>query len=143
MAEHLQSNVSQDLVWEICRTSTGAINLTQVLTKTMLGTNNAFLVKRKSGGGSQFSRDPLNLMNKHSRKVDYNYRARLWMTKDMSSMPASSTTRYATISVLAPDNACWDPCEVRKLTALLRVGCRHSLGRERRRDLDDEENEAS
>ncbi|CAF9913753.1 MAG: hypothetical protein ALECFALPRED_009026 [Alectoria fallacina] len=50
MTEHLQSNVSQDLVWEICRS------------------NNAFLVKRKSGGGSHFSRDPLNLMNKHSRK---------------------------------------------------------------------------
>ncbi len=37
----------------------------------MPGSNNAFLVKRKSGGGSQFSRDPLNLMNKHSRKVGY------------------------------------------------------------------------
>ena len=33
------------------------------------GPNNSYLVKRKSGGGSQFSRDPLNLMNKHSRKV--------------------------------------------------------------------------
>ena len=87
------------------------INFTQVLMKTMLGTNNAFLVKRKSGGGSQFSRDPLNLMNKHSRKVDYNSRARLWMTKCTCSMPASSTTRYATTSALAPDNECWDGCE--------------------------------
>ena len=143
MAEHLQSNVSQDLVWEICRTFRCAINLTQVLMKTMLGTNNAFLVKRKSGGGSQFSRDPLNLMNKHSRKVDYSSRVRLWMTKDTFSMPASSTTRYATTRALAPDNGCWDPCEERKLTALLGVGCRHSPSRERRRDLDDEENEAS
>ncbi|KAL8923396.1 MAG: hypothetical protein Q9172_003145 [Xanthocarpia lactea] len=33
------------------------------------GPNNAYLVKRKSGGGSQFSKDPLNLTNKHSRKV--------------------------------------------------------------------------
>ena len=36
----------------------------------VLGTNNAYLVKRKSGGGVQFSRDPLNLVNKHSRKVN-------------------------------------------------------------------------
>ncbi|KAL8952896.1 MAG: hypothetical protein Q9222_001222 [Ikaeria aurantiellina] len=40
----------------------------------LLGPNNAYLVKRKSAGGSQFSRDPLNLVNKHSRK---NYRADL------------------------------------------------------------------
>ncbi len=37
----------------------------------MPGPNNSYLVKRKSGGGSQFSRDPLNLMNKHSRKVSW------------------------------------------------------------------------
>ena len=34
-----------------------------------IGSNNSYLVKRKSGGGAQFSRDPLNLINKHSRKV--------------------------------------------------------------------------
>ncbi|MDI1491799.1 MAG: hypothetical protein OHK93_003010 [Ramalina farinacea] len=57
MAEHhLTSNVSQDLVWEMCRG------------------HNAFLVKRKTAGGQQFSKDPLNLMNKHSRK---GYRADL------------------------------------------------------------------
>ncbi|KAL8944390.1 MAG: hypothetical protein Q9216_000441 [Gyalolechia sp. 2 TL-2023] len=50
------TNVSSDLIWEICRP------------------NNAYLVKRKSAGGSQFSKDPLNLTNKHSRK---NYRADL------------------------------------------------------------------
>lgn len=33
------------------------------------GSNNSYLVKRKSGGGSQFSKDPMNLMNKYSRKV--------------------------------------------------------------------------
>ncbi|MCJ1323010.1 hypothetical protein MMC15_008361 [Xylographa vitiligo] len=43
-------NVSADLIWEIARA------------------NNAFLVKRRSGGGVQFSRDPFNLVNKHSRK---------------------------------------------------------------------------
>ncbi|KAI0128651.1 ribosomal L28e family protein [Xylariales sp. AK1849] len=42
--------VSSDLVWEIVRS------------------NNAYLVKRKTGGGVQLSRDPLNLTNKHSRK---------------------------------------------------------------------------
>ena len=35
----------------------------------LIGGNNAYLVKRKTAGGVQFSRDPLNLMNKHSRKV--------------------------------------------------------------------------
>ncbi|KAH7041128.1 ribosomal L28e/Mak16 [Microdochium trichocladiopsis] len=39
-----------DLVWEIVRSQ------------------NSYLVKRKSGGGVQFSRDPLNLTNLHSRK---------------------------------------------------------------------------
>ncbi|MCJ1472832.1 hypothetical protein MMC13_001481 [Lambiella insularis] len=53
MVEHHHEhhpNVSADLIWEIART------------------NNAFLVKRKSGGGVQFSRDLYNLVNKHSRK---------------------------------------------------------------------------
>ncbi|KAI9824810.1 MAG: hypothetical protein M1826_007232 [Phylliscum demangeonii] len=45
------SNVSTDLIWEVCRTS------------------NSFLVKRKTAGGVQLSSDPLNLMNKHSRKA--------------------------------------------------------------------------
>ncbi|KAL6242747.1 hypothetical protein RBB50_010393 [Rhinocladiella similis] len=43
------SNVSGDLIWEIVRG------------------NNAYLVKRSSAGGVQFSRDPFNLTNKHSR----------------------------------------------------------------------------
>lgn len=38
-------------------------------TDQLVGPNNAYLVKRKTAGGSQFSKDPLNLMNKHSRKV--------------------------------------------------------------------------
>ncbi|EJT81733.1 ribosomal protein L28e [Gaeumannomyces tritici R3-111a-1] len=44
------SNVSADLIWEVVRSQ------------------NAFLEKRKTGGGIQFSRDPMNLVNKHSRK---------------------------------------------------------------------------
>ncbi|KAK4153734.1 putative ribosomal protein l28e protein [Chaetomidium leptoderma] len=44
------SNVSADLIWEISRLQ------------------NAYLVKRKTGGAPQFSRDPLNLANQHSRK---------------------------------------------------------------------------
>ncbi|KKA20225.1 60S ribosomal protein L28 [Rasamsonia emersonii CBS 393.64] len=43
-------NVSSDLIWEITRSQ------------------NAFLVKRKTNGSPQFSRDPLNLVNQHSRK---------------------------------------------------------------------------
>ncbi|RJE21252.1 60S ribosomal protein L28 [Aspergillus sclerotialis] len=42
--------ISNDLVWQITRNQ------------------NAFLVKRRSGGGSQFSNDPMNLVNKHSYK---------------------------------------------------------------------------
>ncbi|KAK3313397.1 ribosomal protein L28e [Apodospora peruviana] len=44
------SNVSADLVWEITRKQ------------------NAFLVQRKTAGGTQFSRDPYNLVNLQSRK---------------------------------------------------------------------------
>ncbi|KAI1646334.1 ribosomal L28e protein family-domain-containing protein [Daldinia loculata] len=44
------NNVSADLVWELVRS------------------NNSYLVKRKESGGIQFSRDPLNLTNVHSRK---------------------------------------------------------------------------
>ncbi|KIV91068.1 hypothetical protein PV10_05653 [Exophiala mesophila] len=43
------TNVSADLIWEVVRN------------------NNAYLVKRNSSGGSQFSRDPFNLTNTHSR----------------------------------------------------------------------------
>ena len=34
------------------------------------GSNNSFLVKRKQAGGVQFSRDPFNLTNKHTRKYE-------------------------------------------------------------------------
>ncbi|KAH8689703.1 60S ribosomal protein L28 [Talaromyces proteolyticus] len=44
------ANVSSDLVWQLTRNQ------------------NAFLVKRSSAGGVQFSRDPLNPTNYHSRK---------------------------------------------------------------------------
>ncbi|KAJ5476011.1 hypothetical protein N7475_001740 [Penicillium sp. IBT 31633x] len=46
----MATNISNDLVWQITRRQ------------------NSFLVNRNSGGGSQFSRDPLNLLNKHSYK---------------------------------------------------------------------------
>ncbi|KAI0195027.1 ribosomal L28e family protein [Astrocystis sublimbata] len=46
----MASQASADLIWEIVRS------------------NNSFLVKRKASGGVQFSRDTLNLTNKHSRK---------------------------------------------------------------------------
>ncbi|KUM55680.1 hypothetical protein PENPOL_c022G01312 [Penicillium polonicum] len=47
----MASNISNDLVWQITRNQ------------------NSFLVNRNSGGGFQFSRDPLNLLNKHSYKA--------------------------------------------------------------------------
>ncbi|CAG8901907.1 unnamed protein product [Penicillium egyptiacum] len=46
----MAATVPNDLVWQITRNQ------------------NAFLVNRNSGGGFQFSRDPLNLLNKHSYK---------------------------------------------------------------------------
>ncbi|OJJ52575.1 hypothetical protein ASPSYDRAFT_37102 [Aspergillus sydowii CBS 593.65] len=45
-----RSNVSSDLIWQLTRNQ------------------NAYLVKRNSNGGVQFSRDPLNVLNKHSFK---------------------------------------------------------------------------
>ncbi|EAA57840.1 hypothetical protein AN6500.2 [Aspergillus nidulans FGSC A4] len=45
-----RSNVSSDLVWQLTRNQ------------------NAYLVKRNTHGGVQFSRDPLNVLNKHSFK---------------------------------------------------------------------------
>ncbi|KAI0013690.1 60S ribosomal protein L28 [Xylariaceae sp. FL0662B] len=50
MAPTTSNLVSPDLVWEIARG------------------NNSYLVKRKEAGGVQFSRDPLNVANKNSRK---------------------------------------------------------------------------
>ncbi|KAL8972852.1 MAG: hypothetical protein Q9183_000327 [Haloplaca sp. 2 TL-2023] len=66
------SNVSSDLIWEVCRTVTPIMRKMcgTIVDPDTLGPNNAYLVKRRSGGGSQFSKDPLNLMNKHSRKYD-------------------------------------------------------------------------
>lgn len=37
--------------------------------RVITGNNNSYLVKRNTGGGVQFSRDPLNLANVNSRKV--------------------------------------------------------------------------
>ncbi|GAB7362181.1 hypothetical protein MBLNU230_g2207t1 [Neophaeotheca triangularis] len=45
-------NISPDLIYEVTRKQ------------------NAFLCKRKQSGGVQFSRDPMNLVNKHSRKYE-------------------------------------------------------------------------
>ena len=53
-------------------------------------------------------------------------------------MPALSIIRYA-----PTDNEFWYGCKKRKLIALIGVGRWNSRGRERRRDLDDKENEAS
>ncbi|KZF21270.1 ribosomal protein L28e [Xylona heveae TC161] len=46
------TNVSSDLIWEITRQ------------------NNSFLFKRRGNGGIQLSRDPLNPVNKQSRKYN-------------------------------------------------------------------------
>lgn len=69
-------NLSSDVLWECARTSSPWSQLAtkdpttnrQVILNT--GKNNAFLCKRKQAGGVQFSRDPFNLVNKHSRKYE-------------------------------------------------------------------------
>ncbi|KAF2086819.1 ribosomal protein L28e, partial [Saccharata proteae CBS 121410] len=48
----MDQNISADLIWEATRG------------------HSAFLCKRREAGGVQFSRDPLNLVNKHSRKYE-------------------------------------------------------------------------
>ncbi|KAK8199601.1 ribosomal L28e protein family-domain-containing protein [Phyllosticta capitalensis] len=48
----MASNISADLIWEATRG------------------HNSFLVKRSQAGGVQFSKDPLNLKNVHSRKYE-------------------------------------------------------------------------
>jgi len=50
MASPAIDNISADLIWEVVRN------------------NNSFLTKSKRNGGVQFSRDPLNLINKNTRK---------------------------------------------------------------------------
>ncbi|GAO19675.1 uncharacterized protein UV8b_06309 [Ustilaginoidea virens] len=50
MASPALPNLSSDLLWEIVRN------------------NNCFLSKSSRNGGAQFSHDPLNLVNKNSRK---------------------------------------------------------------------------
>lgn len=62
------SNVSSDLIWEITR-EYHVFDDRLASDLSVLGANNSYLVKRRSGGGAQFSRDPLNVTNKHSRKV--------------------------------------------------------------------------
>jgi large subunit ribosomal protein L28e len=53
------------------------------------GKNNAFLCKRKQAGGVQFSRDPMNLTNKHSRK-----NAGFLNDKAIGIQPDSNTARF-------------------------------------------------
>lgn len=66
------SNVSADLIWEVTRKLffyriRASCRISDKF--ALAGSQNAFLVKRKTGGSPQFSRDPLNLTNVHSRKV--------------------------------------------------------------------------
>ncbi|KAJ5139108.1 uncharacterized protein N7515_003956 [Penicillium bovifimosum] len=60
----MSTNISNDLVWQI----TPFWKHSDSSSFFGTGRQNAFLVNRNSGGGSQFSRDPLNLLNKHSFK---------------------------------------------------------------------------
>ena len=67
-----RSNVSADLIWECVREFSSnpeflISSLLILIDLEILGSNNAFLVKRRSGGGVQFSLDPFNLVNKHTR----------------------------------------------------------------------------
>lgn len=65
-----EGNVSSDLIWEIAREKCANVHYGLPTDTLRTGTTNSYLVKRKSGGRFQFSRDPLNLVNKHSKKVN-------------------------------------------------------------------------
>ncbi len=93
-------NVSADLIWEIVRKSAALWLLllrTQSLTLFRLGNNNAYLVKRKGAGGVQFSRDPMNLTNTHSRKVPTAFPPGLerCLSSYCGESPADSAGQYA------------------------------------------------
>jgi len=66
-----RSNISSDLIWEIARETLPlpSQRFQYVYTDpTSAGNQNAYLVKRKTGSHAYyFSRDPLNLVNQHSR----------------------------------------------------------------------------
>jgi hypothetical protein len=89
------SNVSADLIWEISRKLIRpyserfrTVSHHQLLT----GSTNSYLVKTRTG---QFSRDPLNLTNLHSRKVRLDRNIWKEYSADADdSTPVSSMTRY-------------------------------------------------
>lgn len=56
------------MVLACCETYLGKSGIEHKLTEDCTGTQNAYLVKRPGYGGVQFSSDPFNLTNKHSRK---------------------------------------------------------------------------
>lgn len=69
MSEHLERpNVSADLIWEVASELQNGQFFSPGADATVEN-NNAFLVKRRSGGGAQFSRDPFNLTNTNTRTV--------------------------------------------------------------------------
>ncbi|EGP84881.1 unnamed protein product [Zymoseptoria tritici ST99CH_1A5] len=71
-----QNPLSTDLIWEVTRNS------------------NSFLVKRKQGDRVQFSRDPLNLTNKHSRKyVGYANAQAIGIQPDSNTITVTTKTR--------------------------------------------------
>ena len=63
-------NVSADVIWEICSMYRPRPQQTLTDRDYLPDGRNALLCKRKMSGGVQLSRDPLNLVNKHSRKYE-------------------------------------------------------------------------
>lgn len=64
-----EENISSDLIWEITSEKIAELDSRVSANALRIGATNSYLVKRKTGGRFQFSRDPLNLMNKQSKKV--------------------------------------------------------------------------
>ena len=88
-------NVSPDLIWEITSKRSSSKHSIDSANAGKIGTTNSYLVKQRGGGRVQFSRDPLNLMNKHSKKV-----IQPWVNKNIStngctvySIPVLSITK--------------------------------------------------
>jgi hypothetical protein len=97
------------------------------------GKNNSYLCKRKQAGGVQFSRDPLNLTNKHSRK-----HAGFANEKAIGIHPDSNTVRSPPIHLppfitftnvlqdLNDDQTPQPPKQTRKVDAAVQLQRKHA-----------------
>ena len=77
MSASVSSNLSPDIVWAIVRKfwpspESGKAGAQDFVANIQIqGNNHSYISKNPISGGAQFSRDPLNLTNRNTRKVRY------------------------------------------------------------------------